>query len=286
MLMQAPEPMPCVVCGGSTKRVYRHPDFTVVKCRACTMAQTIDGGERQIGVSKIGSSTTPDEKLDDYRDTFSQMKERAGRSLALRIPEFERVLGRRLERVCEIGCANGVGSLAFRERGIEWLGLETDRQWIDHGKRHDIAIRAMDLDQVEGQFDLVYAQQVLEHIDQPLPFFDMIRRKLRPGGILHVAVPNHNGFTAIKRRMLPRLTPTEYGFIQYPYHLRAYNKQSLGKLFELSGYETPVVRTINHIDLCWGEWDAHSSSRLNRMIFGAGGAAGFGTLLVGYARAA
>lgn len=249
------------------------------------MAMTLDEGVRQSGVSKIGSSSTPDTKLDEYRDTFEQMKARCLPSMALRIPVFERELGRKLRRVCEIGCANGVGYFPFRDRGIEWLGLDTNPRWVRHGAERGIPVEAIDLEQVEGSFDLIYAQQVLEHIDEPLPFLTMIRKKLAPGGLAHMAVPNHAAFTAIKRRLIPQLSPMDYGFIQYPYHLRAYNKRSLRTLFERAGFENPQVRVINHIDLRWGEWDAHSAPLLNRLVFGTGGALGLGTLLFGVARA-
>ena len=36
----------CVVCGGITKKVYEHAEFSVLKCVSCTMAQVPGGGVR------------------------------------------------------------------------------------------------------------------------------------------------------------------------------------------------------------------------------------------------
>lgn len=275
----------CVACGGSSLRlVYDHPEYQVYRCQDCTMAQAPEIVAPQAGTSKVGSSSTPDEKLDEYEQTFEAMKAQCLKSMAERIPFFERLLGRRIESALEIGCANGVGYSPFQERGIRWLGLDTNSRWIEHGKRRGIPVVAKDLDEVAEQFDLVYTQQVLEHIDQPLPFLQQARERLKSDGVLHVAVPNHSGFTALKRRALPSKTPHDYGFIQYPYHMRAYNKRSLRTLLERAGFSDVTVRAIRHTHLCWGEWDTHSVPKLHRAIFGAGGALGLGTLLFGYAR--
>jgi SAM-dependent methyltransferase len=285
MTSDAPVAGRCVACGGEDLRlVYETPDFAVLRCKACTMAQAPDLGIRQAGSSKVASSSTPDEKLDEYRDTFEQMKALCLRSMDLRIPFFEKLLGRPLRSVCEVGCANGVGYFAFKQRGIDWIGLDTNPRWIEFGRQHGIPIVARDLADVEERFDLIYTQQVLEHIAEPLPFLEQARERLAPGGILHVAVPNHSGFTALARRMLPKMSPTRYGFIEYPYHMRAYNRKSLGALLQRAGFKDIHVRAIEHTDLCWGEWDTHSIARRNRMIFGAGGKVGLGTLLFAYAR--
>lgn len=280
------EAQQCVACGsGDLERVYRTEEYEVYRCGQCTMAQAPENVAPQAGTSRIASSSTPDEKLDEYSAGFEKMKVRCLASMELRIPLLEKLRGAPLESVCEIGCANGVGYFAFKERGIRWLGLDTNPRWIEHGRREGIPIEARDLDEVEEKFDLIYTQQVLEHITEPLPFLRMVKERIKPGGVFHVAVPNHDSFTSLKRRLLPAMTPHEYGFIQYPYHMRAYNKRSLRALLERAGFSQVEVRTINHIDLCWGEWDAHSAPVHHELIFGAGGAVGLGTLLFGYARA-
>ncbi len=82
------------------------------------------------------------------------------------------------------------------------------------------------------------------------------------------------------------MSPMRYGFIEYPYHMRAYNKKSLTAVLQRAGYRDIHVQAIRHTDLCWGEWDAHSVPPVSRLIFGAGNAVGLGTLLFGYARKA
>ncbi len=276
----------CLACGFSTLAVVFTSDkYRVYRCSRCTMAQSPEIVAYQAGSSRVASSATPQEKVGQYAANMLKMKERCLRSLALRLPILEQVLGKPVENVCEIGCANGVGFYPFHQKGVRWLGLETDARWIAHGERHGIPIVAKDMDEVEDQFDLIYAHQVLEHVHQPFPFVSSIRTKLKPGGIVHFAVPNHSGFTALKRRALPFLTPLEYGFIQYPYHMRAYNKRSLQALLQRAGFTEVVVRAICHTDECWGEWDAYAVPILANGIFSLGAAVGLGTLLIGHARA-
>jgi len=43
---------------------------------------------------------------------------------------------------------------------------------------------------VEGKFDLIYSNHVVEHVGDPNLYFQALRRALRPGGFGYIAVPN------------------------------------------------------------------------------------------------
>jgi SAM-dependent methyltransferase len=48
----------------------------------------------------------------------------------------------------------------------------------------------------DGQFDLIEAWHVLEHLDKPFDVMRELHRILKPGGILHIKVPHFSrGFT-------------------------------------------------------------------------------------------
>ena len=207
----------------------------------------------------------------------------ARKSLNLRIPLLEAAFGRRFSSACEIGCSAGTGFLGFQEHSIDWLGLETDKQWIEFGLEHGTPIVAADLGDLGQTFDLIYCHQVLEHIWEPARFMRSIFESLNPGGVVHVAVPNHAGFTSRVRRTFPAFFPQEFGMLQPPHHLRAYSPFTLRKLFQDSGFIPIEVRGVSHTDLCWGEWFQDRGPIRNRLIFGAGAKLGLGTLLFGYA---
>ena len=96
-----------------------------------------------------------------------------------------------------------------------------------------------------------------------------------------ISKPNNNGFTAIFRRLLNKKYPLDYGFIQIPYHLRAYNKKSLTKLFNIAEIEVCEMNEVESFHEIYGEWYGSQNSTIVKMIFKFGSFLGFGTLLYG-----
>lgn len=275
----------CPICGDiRVVEVHRYEEHPVMRCTTCQFDFLLENLAIQIGLSKVESSVTPVAVVEGYLSNVTADIEVAKESISLRLPIFEAVADRQIKRVLEIGCSIGNGFYAFRDHGIDWIGLETNPRWIEYGKKHSIPICETELTALENTFDLIYFHQVLEHIWDPGPFMQACFDRLNPGGVLHIAVPNHAGFTSLLRRAMPRMVPTEFGMIQFPHHLRAYSPKSLSRLFEISGFTPIDVHGIRHTDPCWGEWFARRGSLLNQAIFFAGGLIGLGTLLYGYAK--
>jgi SAM-dependent methyltransferase len=55
----------------------------------------------------------------------------------------------------------------------------------------------------EGSFDLVTANMVVEHLDDPVSQFQEIRRVLAPGGMFVCHTPNVRGYPALAGRLVP-----------------------------------------------------------------------------------
>lgn len=94
----------------------------------------------------------------------------------------------------DIGCGNGAFLRAFSERNPGWqmAGLEL-------GERNRAVIEAIpgvtqlyvgSIDQVEARFDLIVLIHALEHIPQPAQYLELLAKRLKPGGILLVEVPD------------------------------------------------------------------------------------------------
>jgi SAM-dependent methyltransferase len=92
-------------------------------------------------------------------------------------------------RVLEFGA--GIGSLAQiwrKEKGIGPLCLEIDSnlQGIIQGRGFECYAS---LESIEGQFDLIYSSNVLEHIEDDRKALGQLYQKLKPGGILALYLP-------------------------------------------------------------------------------------------------
>lgn len=138
---------------------------------------------------------------DSYIDWKGQSRESFGqlspRDRATFDREMRALLGAGAEqklRVLELGF--GLGSfLAYaRERGWEVTGTEVADELVASGQRAGFdTIPASDLAAVApATFDLIAGFDVIEHIppSDVIPLFALLRRLLRPGGVIFLRYPN------------------------------------------------------------------------------------------------
>ena len=97
------------------------------------------------------------------------------------------------EPVVDIGCGIGTSTLALRSQGIPAAGLEIDPNFVKAAQeRLSVDVELGDVQQPQPRRAAVATlNSVLEHIDEPVPFLEAIRRNvLHPAGALVVTVPN------------------------------------------------------------------------------------------------
>jgi SAM-dependent methyltransferase len=93
-------------------------------------------------------------------------------------------------RVVDLGCGAGDSVEQFRTvaPGVRWMGVDLERSpEVDARTRTDAEFRAFDgvrLPVGDGELDMVYCKQVLEHVREPEPLLRDVARALRPGGLL------------------------------------------------------------------------------------------------------
>jgi SAM-dependent methyltransferase len=174
---------------------------------------------------------------------------------------YERELGHPISSVLEIGCGHGAWAEAWHSVGCDYTGIEyipKIAEWArDRTKREIISGDFMDLVHVKS-YDVAYFSQVLEHVGKP--------------------VPNHDSFTSFVRKLAH---PKQYGFIQPPYHLRAYTPDSLKKIFETSGYKVVKSEGVRNDHRVFGQLNAPTN--LNKIIYGVSELFGRSSLLVALA---
>ncbi len=91
-----------------------------------------------------------------------------------------------IERILDLGCANGWNMSRFRQYGRSSFGLDTVPERVKLAKEHGPVFVASGLDVpvAAGTFDVVYVQHVLHHIGDVESALKEARRVLKPGGIL------------------------------------------------------------------------------------------------------
>lgn len=154
-----------------------------------------------------------------------------------------------LRDVCDVGCGNGVFSIAIRQKAACRLaGVDGSRHALDQAK-----IRGFDelhliddfsssrLPFEDASFDLVLNKDVLEHLLHPDHLVGEIARIVRYGGYVLIHVPNH--FPLVGRlRLLFRNTIDPFDYFpesnrwDFP-HIRFFTMESLVSLCQRYGLE-------------------------------------------------
>ena len=110
--------------------------------------------------------------------------------------------------VLDVGAGAGiVEEMHFRGDVARICGVDLDprveqNDKLDEGKHAD----AGRIPYKDGIFDVVFADNVMEHLDDPKTVFAEIARVLKPGGVLLFKTPNRSHYMPL----IARLTPHEF----------------------------------------------------------------------------
>jgi len=160
-----------------------------------------------------------------------------------RVRMIEHATGLHTGRLLDVGCGTGEVLLAARGRGWSTQGVEPERTGAEMARGRGLEVVTAMLEESglpEGDFDVVSAFHVLEHVPDSRAFLRTLARWARPGGFVVIEVPNFNG---VQRRRLHQnwlhLRPRE--------HLVHFTPQTLPRTFLSAGIEPVAVRSPVYI---------------------------------------
>ena len=144
-------------------------------------------------------------------------------------------------RVLDAGCGSGYGTahLASLDPTLQVVGIDHNEEALAYARAHYAGPNlrfargdCMALEFPDGEFDLVVAFEVLEHLSEPTKFLEQVRRVLRPSGHLLVSTPNRRYYSE------------ERGYVN-PFHTREYDASEFDGL--LAGFfPERVIFAQNH----------------------------------------
>jgi 2-polyprenyl-3-methyl-5-hydroxy-6-metoxy-1,4-benzoquinol methylase len=167
--------------------------------------------------------------------------------------------GNQALRILDVGCAQGTLALMLAEGGHQVLAVDIRPQFLEyarsrhtHGDVQFLVANALE-DDIPGGHDLIFANQIIEHLVYPAELLTRLKRLLKPGGRLVTTTPNG----AYVKNPLPSYTelgdPREWEHLQFTAdgdgHFFAYRAEELQTLYRNAGlvqvetryFETPFI---------------------------------------------
>ncbi|MEM2704260.1 MAG: class I SAM-dependent methyltransferase [Candidatus Bathyarchaeia archaeon] len=124
--------------------------------------------------------------------------------------------------ILDVGCGAGLFIGTCKRFGKFVVGVDVDRGQlsyaVNYGKGLLVLADASYLPFKDSSVDMVFFSHVIEHLENPFPIFEEIRRVLKNGGVFIV------------------VTPTEHKNFYTPGHVRAYTKKSMSETLARAGF--------------------------------------------------
>jgi len=103
----------------------------------------------------------------------------------------------------DVGCGAGLLAEPLARLGAKVTAVDAAPECIEVAKAHAagqglvIDYRAVGVEAVEGQFDLITAMEVIEHVADPQEFVNCLAERLAPDGLLILSTPNKTAWSKL-----------------------------------------------------------------------------------------
>jgi SAM-dependent methyltransferase len=156
-------------------------------------------------------------------------------------------------RVLDLGAGAGiVKQMDLRGTGVRVHGVDLDPRVVDNPFLDEAKVgSAEQIPYPEGAFDLVFCDNVLEHLPDPDAAFAEVARVLRPGGAFLFKTPNSMHYMPLVARLTPHRFHRFYNRLRgrasgdtFPTRYRANSRGALRALARRARLEVDSIELI------------------------------------------
>jgi 2-polyprenyl-3-methyl-5-hydroxy-6-metoxy-1,4-benzoquinol methylase len=218
----------CPLCSEqAAKRRHQESDYVMVRCLRCGLVyQNPCLSQQELLQAYQTYLPEGEEEIEAWRKMVEPVF-RAGADC------IERTIPR--GRLLDVGTGYGSFLALMQSRGWEVMGLEVSPVGAHYGrKRWGLSIIPQPWDKTsfhEGEFDVVTAFYVVEHLPDPVAFFREVHRILRPGGMILVRYPHT---TPIKDIL--SILKIKNDLYHLPFHLSDFSPRTMSRILEQTGF--------------------------------------------------
>lgn len=229
------EPTPCPICDTTMAPSFEDQEAVYKLCPRCAYLKPclIDLDAFAVNVKIYGK------RYDEQLQTTAVVTDKARRKFTRFLDRIDGY--RQLGRMLDIGCGAGRLLACAADCGWEAVGADPSMHNLSSQCPDGVTIHPCLLHECEfpdAHFDVIHANEVMEHVDDVTALLDEIQRVLRPGGLLVLRTPNHHSWTA--RTVGPRWR--HYGIAEIG-HVGFFAPQTFRQLFEARGIELLAIQT-------------------------------------------
>lgn len=258
----------CDLCGADEPELlFEKESFRHVRCRRCGMVYVTPRLRGVIERQKVFYDGVA--RYSGGIDALVAREYSGNRKRKLRKEAANYLSYRTTGHILDIGCGLGGFLRAASEQGWEYPeGIEIAPQIVEYVGRY-FAVQTQPIEELHykaNHFDVVRANNVIEHLPSPKVMVRAVHRILRPGGLLAFSTPNFDSVSV-------KLWGRDWPYIGGDDHVYLFGPKTLTRLVEDNGFRLIRVRTKG-IHLRLKDYTHGSShSLLSRFSHGVSGVA-------------
>jgi len=145
------------------------------------------------------------------------------------------------DSIIEIGCNTGEFCYLLKKKfNVNPLGVDINKDAIKIALDNypDIDFQVKDIFEVEGKYDVIYMQHVIEHIKEPENALIKLKEILKPNGKIIISCPNNWAYST---KLICLIYKKE--FFYDPSHVSEFDPVSLSDIIKKSGLKKIKITT-------------------------------------------
>lgn len=148
--------------------------------------------------------------------------------------------------VLDVGCVSGMNRPDWIHAGLaryaeSILGVDIDAAAVEQARKRGFNIEVADAEELslKGEWQVIHAGELIEHLDNPRAFLGTVQRHLVAGGIIIITTPNPFSLSNFVYRVggNPRVNGD---------HVAWYCEDTLRQLLERNNYEVLELKYLRH----------------------------------------